>query len=69
MPNTNDDVQRRRLAKAILLTCVEKHGGVDALAKYLGVERDTVIDWVNGGASPPVEIVQKAVAPFLKADQ
>ena len=69
MPNTQDEAQRRKLASSILASCAAKHGGVDALAKHLGVEPDAVIDWVGGKSVPPVEIVKKAVEPFLKADQ
>jgi transcriptional regulator with XRE-family HTH domain len=65
VPNTNDEIQRQRLARAILLNCVEKHGGVDALAKHLGVDRNWVIDWVGGKAVPSVEIVRKAAEPFI----
>jgi hypothetical protein len=65
LPNTNDDAQRERLATAILSRCVEKHGGVDALAKHLGVDRNRVIDWVGGRAVPSVEIVRKAIEPFI----
>ena len=64
--NSQDEVQRQRLVRSILARCAEKHGGVEALAEYLGVKRDQLIDWVGGSVSPPVEIVQKAVQPFLK---
>lgn len=66
MPNGQDEIQRQRLARSILVNCATKHGGLDALAKHLGVERDTLIDWVGGKANPPVEIVRKAIEPFLK---
>ncbi|HUQ25628.1 MAG TPA: hypothetical protein VM140_08160 [Burkholderiales bacterium] len=64
--NTQDQLQCRTLARSILMICVAKHGSVDTLAEHLGVEPDTLFDWVTGTVSPPMEIVQKAVQPFLK---
>ena len=54
---------------AILENCVAKHGGVDALARHLGVPRDIVLDWIGGTTIPPAGIIQKAAKPFLKADR
>ena len=69
MPNSQDEIQRHWLARAILLVCARKHGSVHALARYLGVEENKVIDWVGGIANPPREIVQKAVEPFLQKNE
>ena len=66
MPNSQDDVQRKLLARSILMSCAIRHGGLDSLAVFLGVERETLTAWVSGRSDPPVEIVQRAVEPFLK---
>jgi hypothetical protein len=63
--NRHDDTQRQRLAQAILANCVIRHGGSEAFAKYLGVTQEEVIDWLGGKSIPSVEIIRKAVEPFI----
>ena len=65
--NSNDDTQRQRLAQSIMTNCVVRHGGTEALAKHLGVTQDQVIDWIGGKEVPSVEIVRKAIEPFIKS--
>lgn len=69
MPNSQDELQRKRLAQSILASCAAKHGGVDALSRYLGVPQEEVLGWLGGRSDPPVEVVQKAIEPFVKPEQ
>lgn len=64
--NSQDEIQRQRIAQSILANCVVKHGGVDALSKHLGVEREQILVWLGGNSVPPIEIVRKAIEPFIK---
>jgi len=68
VPNTNDEAQLQKLAQSILANCAIRHGGTESLAKALGVEQDTLIEWVGGKNHAPRYIVQKAVE-LLKADK
>ena len=66
MPNSRDEIQRQRLAQSILATCVVRLGGVAELSKLLGVEEEKLLFWMGGKEVPPVEIVRKAIEPFIK---
>lgn len=66
VPNSQDEIQRQRLAQSILATCVVRHGGVAALSKHLGVGEEKLLFWMGGKEVPPVEIVRRAIEPPVK---
>ena len=67
MSESTDELQRRKIAQSILIICATKFGGVEPLSVHLGVKEDDLLEWLGGGTTPPIEIVQKAIAPFLGA--
>ena len=62
---STDEIQRRKIAQSILTICAAKFGGVEPLSIHLGVREYDLLRWIGGGSTPPVEVVQKALEPFL----
>jgi hypothetical protein len=65
MSESTDELQRGKLAQSILATCAAKFGGVGPLSVHLGVREDDLLNWIAGQRIPPVEVVRKAIEPFL----
>ena len=55
--------------RSILLACAELLGGMQELAKHLDVPEHQLAVWVAGRASPPPEILVKAVEPVIAANR
>jgi DNA-binding transcriptional regulator YdaS (Cro superfamily) len=52
-----------------LLACAELLGGMGELAKHLGVTEKQLAEWVAGRASPPPEMLLKAVDPIIAGNR
>jgi len=53
------------LSRRILVKCAHRLGGVGALARHLEVAEATLAEWLSGKSVPPIDLVIKAVHPFI----
>lgn len=65
MSESADDLQRRKIAQSILTICATKFGGIGSLSLHLGVRENDLLEWISGQSTPPIEVVRKALDPFL----
>ncbi len=65
MSESTDERQRGKLAQSILASCAAKFGGVGPLSLHLGVTEGDLLKWIAGQRIPPVDVVRKAIEPFL----